>query len=94
MFGTPSRMLYCSFSRTFIVATLLSVSLLLPVSAQQDDNAKSDSIEALLKRVENGDAQAQYEIGERYLKGDGVDQNPREATSGFAKQRIRVMSKQ
>lgn len=44
-----------------------------------------DSMDELMKRVEAGDAAAQFEIGERYLQGKGVDQSPTEAADWYRK---------
>ncbi len=50
-----------------------------PKAQAEREAAKKRAIEFQRKRAEGGSASAQYELGVRYLNGDGVEKNPAEA---------------
>ncbi len=72
----------------FIIATLLLVILysLCPAGAfayDSDGNLDSADIARLRVQADKGDPEAQYDLGEAYLKGEGVVQSEKEAAKWY-----------
>ena len=68
----------------------LFLFLMLGVAAAQQTNSvssvtKSGTIAEFKAKAENGDAEAQYELGLGYMMGQGVSKNPKEAVKWFRK---------
>ena len=59
---------------------LLSLFIL---AASQPEAAKAQDIEPLRMAAEQGDANAQFNLGHRYDNGDGVPENDREAVRWY-----------
>ena len=64
---------------------ILWVALCVLLSASSFGESDSNSIAELLKLAESGDAQAQFKLGKRYGKGDGVATNAVEAVKWYRK---------
>ena len=62
-----------------------SILKLLHADEPDDGGAPEDAAESLRRAAELGDAEAQYELGERYFNGDGVERDYVEAVKWFRK---------
>jgi len=68
------------------IISLVLYSFILPeISLAYDDNLSSEDITALRANAQKGDPEAQFNLAEAYLKGDGVRQSEREAARWYYK---------
>jgi hypothetical protein len=68
----------------FTLLVLVSAAVF-RVSAQQNDEANRNRFEEIKAKAEKGDAKALGQLGDAYLKGEGVRQDLEEAESLFWK---------
>ena len=54
-------------------------------SEQTETTPKDLELEFLIRNAEEGDAEAQYQLGLRYLEGDGLKKNEKAAAELFRK---------
>ena len=68
----------------YLALCLLALALSIPAVAQ-DDKPLSDKTKALIEKAEGGDAVAQWRVGLKYAKGEGVLKDDKEAVKWYRK---------
>jgi hypothetical protein len=68
----------------YLALCLLALALSIPAVAQED-KPLSDKTKALIEKAEGGDAVAQWHVGLKYAKGEGVLKDDKEAVKWYRK---------